>query len=157
MSDAAIGDGGACGVEERGAFERAALLVKEMSPLMERGIANKDDEDIARACGMGWRAAWICARMIAASRGWECETPKQASAIMMRLGGVNERDATGGDLSLFQLFCGAQGFHERAYGAPDEPRRYYPEKKWQLRECAADVRALVGRLRELDGRERVAA
>lgn len=157
MSDAAMGSDGKFEVVARGAFERAARLVKEMSPLMERGIANKDDEDIARACGMGWRAAWICARLVAASRGWECETPKQASAIMMRLGGVNERDATGGDLSLFQLFCGARGFHERAYGAPNEPRRYYPEKKWQLRECAADVRALVGRLRELGAMESAAA
>lgn len=63
-----------------------------------------DELTIKRGCRMAWDAAWMCAQQIAAERDWECETPDQGSRIMMRLGGVNEQDASGGDLALFQGF-----------------------------------------------------
>ena len=62
---------------------------------------------------------------------------------MMRLGGVDEKDAIGGDLDLFLGFCVAEGFYERGYGKPGAPKRYCPTEDSQMLDGVGYVRDLI--------------
>ena len=94
---------------ETDAFSREEALLDEDERLFDGAFGDVgwddmgwDEARVNRGSRLIWDAAWMSAKRVAAERGWECETREQASLLMMRLGGVNEKDATGGDIGLFQ-------------------------------------------------------
>ena len=115
-----------------------------------------DMSRIKRGSRLAWDAAWISAKWIARKRGWECQSHDDANSVMMRLGGVNERDATGGDIALFTGFCVDQGFYERGYGKPGDPKPYWPTEDWQMLDGVGYVRDLIRSLYAIGDDEEIA-
>ena len=121
------------------------------------GEAGWDAPRIKRGSRLAWGAAWMSAKWIARERGLACQSRNDAIAVMMRLGGVNERDATGGDLALFTGICVDQGFYESGYGLPGDPKIYFPTEDWQMLDGLGYVRDLVRTLCAIGaGEEKVA-
>ena len=137
---------------------RAEALLDGAEALLDGafGPKGKDKARIRRACRLAWDAAWMCVKRASETRGWACETIQDGQMNMLRLGGVSLTDMSGGDLGLFQRYCGARGFYERGYGSKNAARTYYPRKKWQLREGLMDARELVRTLMSAAGAEAAA-
>lgn len=138
---------------------RAEALLDGAEALFEGafGPNGKDKRRIKRACRLAWDAAWMCVKQASEARGWDCDTNKQGQMNMLRLGGVNISDMSGGDLGLFRNYCAAQGFYERGYGDRYQPRTYYPRKAWQMLDGVRYVRELVRMLLANDANIEAAA
>lgn len=138
---------------------RAEALLDGAEALLDGafGPNGKDKRRIKRACRLAWDAAWMCVKQASEARGWACETNEQGQINMLRLGGVNITDMSGGDLGLFQSYCVAQGFYERGYGDKSQPRVYYPRKAWQMLDGVGYVRELARTLLAGDAKIEAAA
>lgn len=140
-------------------LRRAEDMLDEADCVFEGAFSEEgwDAPRVKRGSRLAWDAAWMSAKWIARERGWECQSRDDAATVMMRLGGVNERDATGGDLALFTGFCVAQGFYERGYGLPGDPKIYSPTEDWQMLDGLGYVRDLARSLCAIGaGEEKVA-
>ena len=138
-------EGAVEGASARDVLGKAEELLAEADREFERSLSadSWDEAGAKRGSRLAWDAAWMSAKRAANARGWACETPEQASRVMMRLGGVDERDGSGGDLGLFQRFSIAEGFYERASHESGEVRRYYLHEDWQIQDGLKYVRQLV--------------
>lgn len=141
-------------VDREGAVEAASArdvlreaegLLSEADREFERSLSADrwDESGVRRGSRLAWDATWMSVRRAASARGWACETPEQASKVMMRLGGVDEWDGSGGDLGLFQRFSIAEGFYERASREAGEVGRYYLHEDWQIQDGLKYIRQLV--------------
>lgn len=139
------------------AFWGSNALLDEATRVFNGAFAAsyRDKDKIKRGATLAWEAAWMNAKRVAQERGWKCDAPDDASAIMMRLGGVDEADPTDGDFGLFRRFCAAEGFYELAYGKPSDPIRYLPREDWQMLDGVESIRELARMLYEIDEREEV--